>query len=768
MASKPPTARPNDEGPDDASSGSSVDDQTVNLQVVSPSVGVNRPLLFPGIAANTTVKQLKERIRQTLPLRPSDEHQRLIHRGRAIVRESDTLLDIFGADALRTPEQQTIHLVIRDTRDSQSSTPTVPPVTAPASAPAPAPAPARGPSPTASAPPTNVPRQHVQHAHGHAFGYQTAPGFTWRHSMPPTSNPFPQPRMPSPSPSHTPEQAAAFQHHHQNMTQWLNNIQREAMARALNQNQRTRAQMGMRGVGDTAAGNAPAGDNSGRASPAPGHTIYREHVGPNGHTYQVETVVRTPGQGNASGAMSPADVQNIIRTADVNQATLAMTSAMQRSASSTSLYNRSLAQPGVTTPAYPTPSSMAGSGRGTPDHSAARLTTAGAPGSSQSRPGSEVYILSSPEGPRALLFNNTGAETYYTPRLRGQASFPQLRTTPTLGTSINDLHNQMRARHHHHHHHHHLRPQTVPQPLSQIQPQVPPQPQLQVQQQQQQQYAPPQQDQARQDQGQNQAQVQQDQMAAVAPLMHRGNPPAAALPPLLMQLWPQMWLLFRLTLFVWFFTSPTASWSRWFTIITIAVLIFVISTGVLNGVPDHIWRPLGRHLENLIPMEQPRRPHAGPQGAPQRGGDQNGQARQEPNPEDMARRLVAQHQGPESWIISQVRRLERAGLLFLASIAPGVAERHIANLEAAARAERERREAEAAAAAAAAEAAAAQENENNENQEATSAQGENADTGTGQGGEQAEGQGGDEIREERGVPENNEANEPVVEQLVAV
>lgn len=100
MASKPPTARLNDEGPDDASSGSSVDDQTVNLQVVSPSVGVNRPLLFPGIAANTTVKQLKERIRQTLPLRPPDEHQRLIHRGRAIVRESDTLLDIFGADAV--------------------------------------------------------------------------------------------------------------------------------------------------------------------------------------------------------------------------------------------------------------------------------------------------------------------------------------------------------------------------------------------------------------------------------------------------------------------------------------------------------------------------------------------------------------------------------------------------------------------------------------------------------------------------------------------
>ncbi|KAM5356406.1 hypothetical protein ACJ41O_003052 [Fusarium nematophilum] len=758
MASKPPTTRPDDDGPADSSSGAPVDDQTVNLQVVSPSVGVNRPLLFPGLAANTTVKELKDKIRQTLPLRPADEHQRLIHRGRAIVRDSDTLLDIFGADALRTLEQQTIHLVIRDTRDSQSSTPSVPPVATAASAAAPAAA--RGPSPTASAPPTNPPRQQAQHAHGHHFGPQPPPGFSWRHSMPPTSNPFPQPRMPSPSPSHTPEQAAAFQHHHQNMTQWLNNIQREAMARALNQNQRTRAQMGMRGVGDNGAvnGNAPGGDNSGRASPAPGHTIYREHVGPNGHTYQVETVIRTVGptqQGGANGSMSPAEVQNIIRSADVNQATLAMTSAMQRSASSTSLHNRSLAQPGVMTPVYPTPGSMAGSGRGTPDQSSIRLGGIVPPGSSQARQGPEVYILSSPEGPRALVFNNASSETYYTPRLRGQASFPQLRHPSTLSNVIHDAQGQMRGRHHHHHHHHHhLRSHAVPQPLTQVQPQVQPQAQPQPQQQHHHhQTPPPQQEPARQDQ-QNQAQVQQDQAAAIAPLMHRGNPPAAAIPPLLMQLWPQIWLLFRLALFVWFFTSPTASWSRWFTIITIAVFIFVLSTGVLNGLPDHIWRPLGRHLENLIPLEQPHRR----QGDPGQE-EQNGQARQEPNPAEMARRLVEQHHGPESWFLSQVRRLERAGLLFLASIAPGVAERHIANLEAAARAERERREAVAAAAVAALEAAAAQNNENNESQE---------NAGDGQANTETQAERGQEGQDGQEVQENNRQNEAAREQLIPI
>lgn len=96
MASEPLNSQPESS----PASGSSTDQLTVNLQVLSPSVGVNRPLLFPGIAASTTVKQLKEKIRQTLPLRPADENQRLIHRGRAIVKETDSLLDIFGAEAV--------------------------------------------------------------------------------------------------------------------------------------------------------------------------------------------------------------------------------------------------------------------------------------------------------------------------------------------------------------------------------------------------------------------------------------------------------------------------------------------------------------------------------------------------------------------------------------------------------------------------------------------------------------------------------------------
>jgi hypothetical protein len=107
MASMPPATRPEDDESITAT-GSAVDEQTVNVQVLSPSVGVTRPLLFPSLAASTTVKQLKHKIRQTLPLRPADENQRLIHRGRAIVRESDTLLDIFGADAVCFSQLHTV------------------------------------------------------------------------------------------------------------------------------------------------------------------------------------------------------------------------------------------------------------------------------------------------------------------------------------------------------------------------------------------------------------------------------------------------------------------------------------------------------------------------------------------------------------------------------------------------------------------------------------------------------------------------------------
>ena len=180
--------------------------------------------------------------------------------------------------------------------------------------------------------------------------------------------------------------------------QFLNTMQRrmlqasrESMAQAVvNQNQRGRAQMGMRGIGDNSTQQVWNEARDPRVNPA--------LTGPN--------------------SLSLHELQQIMQQADASTATATMTNArnnaMQRSASSASMHSRPLNQPGVTMPIFPGSASRAGSGRSTP------FGGVGGPGGPQ-RPGQEVYILTSPEGPRALLVNNTTAETYYTPAVAANA-----------------------------------------------------------------------------------------------------------------------------------------------------------------------------------------------------------------------------------------------------------------------------------------------------------------------------------------------------------
>lgn len=76
---------------------------TVNISIISPSLAVNAPLNFTGLPSSTTVGQLKEKIREALDAKPANEQQRLIHQGKLLNRESETLLDVFG-------EQKVPHL----------------------------------------------------------------------------------------------------------------------------------------------------------------------------------------------------------------------------------------------------------------------------------------------------------------------------------------------------------------------------------------------------------------------------------------------------------------------------------------------------------------------------------------------------------------------------------------------------------------------------------------------------------------------------------
>lgn len=74
---------------------------TFPLVIVSPSVGAASRLSFPHLSANTTVKQLKAKVRDALPSKPVDDSQRLIHRGRMLGRDSETMLEIFGQETVR-------------------------------------------------------------------------------------------------------------------------------------------------------------------------------------------------------------------------------------------------------------------------------------------------------------------------------------------------------------------------------------------------------------------------------------------------------------------------------------------------------------------------------------------------------------------------------------------------------------------------------------------------------------------------------------------
>jgi len=80
----------------------------VNLQVVSPSSQVRSPLSFQSLPATTSVKELKEKIRNALEVSPSAESQRLIYRGRMLARDTETMMEIFGEETVCSAYHKTI------------------------------------------------------------------------------------------------------------------------------------------------------------------------------------------------------------------------------------------------------------------------------------------------------------------------------------------------------------------------------------------------------------------------------------------------------------------------------------------------------------------------------------------------------------------------------------------------------------------------------------------------------------------------------------
>jgi hypothetical protein len=481
------------------------------------------------------------------------------------------------------------------------------------------------------------------------------------------------------------------------------------------QHQRDRAGLGMNGVQQQGAQQGSnALPNTGRAGhaqtqanrvmhmPQQTRTSTHEVAGPNGERWTVTvnettTVFPNPNEAPLQARTTPEAsslrdvqdmIQNLVRAVDGNaNAQQTMPHQGDRnssanpapSASTDGAANRpaSAPPPNTSTPApLPTSSVRASSEHLVP-------TTDGSSNASTLN-GPMVYILSSPTGPRGLLVSpsENGLEAFYTPRRQvhwnttRQAQQPpnhvQAQNDAALG--LPEVRNTREGRRGHILRHGHRHPEAA---------------------------------------------------ARAAPgVAHPANPPAGALAA---QMWPHIWLIVRLLGFVWFFTSGSNSWWRLFMFSAVAFVIFIASTGVLNGIIEQVWGPIRRHLENLLPLAGPNLPQAYPPNQPaappvpgaappaqgQDGGVADGAPgvpTAAPDPAQTAARLLEQRRvANENWIWTQFRRLEHAAILFVASLVPGVGERHIAARVAEENllleAQRQRREAETAAAEEAARAA---------------------------------------------------------------
>ena len=164
---------------------------------------------------------------------------------------------------------------------------------------------------------------------------------------------------------------------------------------------------------------------------------------------------------------------------------------------------------------------------------------------------------------------------------------------------------------------------------------------------------------------------------------------------ILLPLGGHIWLLIRLFGFVYFFTSG-GGWYRTMLLGLCALLVFIAQTGAIRPLQQAIWDPIRHHIEGLVPLAI-NDANAAVNNAPAQANTQRA-AGSVPSPQEVANRLLHERAaiGDGGLLRRNVRRLERSVALFLASLVPGVGERHVAAREAAnaARlaAEREREE----------------------------------------------------------------------------
>lgn len=157
----------------------------------------------------------------------------------------------------------------------------------------------------------------------------------------------------------------------------------------------------------------------------------------------------------------------------------------------------------------------------------------------------------------------------------------------------------------------------------------------------------------------------------------RADNPGGPLQPLL----AHFWLLLRIMIFGYFIIGTNMGWRRPVALATIGLGFYLIRAGLFGdgGVARRWW-------DGIVRVDQRPRPQAQAQGeaAPAEGEQRPGQL---PTPEEVAQRLLQERQqaldrAPLHRIREHLRPVERAGALFFASLWPGVGEAHVRAREA--------------------------------------------------------------------------------------
>ncbi|KZF24134.1 hypothetical protein L228DRAFT_259393 [Xylona heveae TC161] len=793
MASSPgPNSYPGPVPPDDnpeSESFSSSTPPTMFLHVLSPStLEVPSQLSFPSLPISTTVGQLKEKIRDAIPSKPVAERQRLIYQGRLLARDTDTMLDVFGQQAINDPISHKLHLVLRPDRseDGPSSSPS------PARAVSPIP-PALGaqdrPSVAPGAPLPQVPAatgSTIHQPNHRAYNNVPLPhGPILTHfqaNLPPNlqnilnqqlatlNQQHPQPQITISGPTGQPPQVQprgypSYQHPGQSA--------QPTFQQRVSDQQQARASAGLHGIsqsnsngtggapplaGSTASHQQPqqhapfeAQPQPGTLPPGPATHLNAQGQGPNGFAFVVNesttviphmagnnpllgldgrsaspriplpglgnTPIAVPAIGQGLGGHHPfpqyqrpaeqhaplghahtqanhpqvqhlfeallslsrriTNLENLVARnqlpldREINDARQHPGAASHQQLQQT-LTNLNQRINDLSTRADMIRNML--SRLPDPSQTSSRPPSSQPMQQSQSAPSANVptapdpatvYLLSSPDAPHALVLPPSGGiyaspipgngqpvhhqVPLAQPFARGPAVVPvpdPAQLHQQILNNANELINRTRGN-------------------GAIQQRIQAQ-QLQ------QQHA-----QVDNVVGQAQAQAQ-----ARAQAQNRGG--GRELMRIILPIGGHLWLLIRLIGVILFLTS-SGGWMRVIMLFLATMLVFSIQIGVFNHIRQALWDPIRRHIEGLVPFGAENADEDfDAEGEEEEEEEEEGQGRprREPDPREAAARLLrARQQHDRGRIMGQIRRVERALVLFLGSLIPGVGERQVAARE---------------------------------------------------------------------------------------